>query len=447
MPYPTAANTGVPSGTTLTPSGDIIVTRAGTVLNGLDIKGMVIIRADNVTVQNSKISSDAYAGVKVESGFKGASVINSDIDGMGSTANSFGIMGNGTFVGNDIRGFENGINLTGGSSTIRGNYIHGLKAPDSPHYDGIQIQGGQNGVLIENNTIIVDADQTGAIFMQNFFGSVNDVTVRNNYVDGGGYTMYYDGSKPNGYTMTDVVWEDNYNGGGYWGHEFIKADPRGNLPTRSGNVNTDNPLSPEQASGGSAPAPAPEPIEPTPTEPSVPAPPTEGTDSVESSVSYTLAENVENLKLTGAADINGTGNALNNFLDGNDGKNVLRGGDGADILNGRYDGDTLWGDAGRDTFQFTSKWSANGDKVMDFVRGTDRLDFSGIDANAAAAGNQAFAWAGYKSAGGTGSNGQIWAVKDAAAGETHLYIKTGGSVVTVDVAGTGYTLSSADLIL
>ena len=161
MPYPTAANAGVPSGITLTPSGDIIVTRAGTVLNGLDIKGMVIIRADNVTVQNSRISSDEYAGVKVERGFKGASVINSDIDGMGSTAGSYGIMGNGTFVGNDIRGFENGINLTGGSSTIRGNYIHGLKAPGSPHYDGIQIQGGQNGVLIENNTIIVDHGPDG----------------------------------------------------------------------------------------------------------------------------------------------------------------------------------------------------------------------------------------------------------------------------------------------
>ena len=141
-------------------------------------------------------------------------------------------------------------------------------------------------------------------------------------------------------------------------------------------------------------------------------------------MSYTLAENSKNLKLTGTADINGTGNALDNFLDGNDGVNVLRGGAGADILNGRYGGDTLWGEAGRDTFQFTSKWSANGDKVMDFVRGTDRLDFSGIDANPAASGDQAFAWAGYKSAGGTGSNGQIWAIKDAGAGATHLYLKT-----------------------
>jgi serralysin len=57
----------------------------------------------------------------------------------------------------------------------------------------------------------------------------------------------------------------------------------------------------------------------------------EGTDTVESSVSYTLPSNVENLYLLGSSNINGTGNAAANVLVGNPGTNVLTGGAGDDV--------------------------------------------------------------------------------------------------------------------
>ncbi|VVE15732.1 Bifunctional hemolysin/adenylate cyclase [Pandoraea terrae] len=65
-----------------------------------------------------------------------------------------------------------------------------------------------------------------------------------------------------------------------------------------------------------------------------------GYDTVKSSLSYTLPDEVEALVLTGRAPINGTGNRKANRLAGNDADNVLDGGAGADVLAGGKGNDT-----------------------------------------------------------------------------------------------------------
>jgi hypothetical protein len=61
--------------------------------------------------------------------------------------------------------------------------------------------------------------------------------------------------------------------------------------------------------------------------------PGQGIDTVRAAVSYTLGANVENLVLTGAAPLNGTGNGLANVLSGNAGNNVLNGMAGTDTAS------------------------------------------------------------------------------------------------------------------
>ncbi|CAH0134282.1 M10 family metallopeptidase [Pseudomonas brassicacearum] len=73
-------------------------------------------------------------------------------------------------------------------------------------------------------------------------------------------------------------------------------------------------------------------------------------DTVRSSLSWSLGANLENLTLTGSANLNGNGNDLNNVLIGNTGNNVLSGGAGNDTLDGGSGIDTLVGGTGNDTY-------------------------------------------------------------------------------------------------
>lgn len=77
----------------------------------------------------------------------------------------------------------------------------------------------------------------------------------------------------------------------------------------------------------------------------------EGSDSIQSNVTYTLPTNVENLSLTGTLAINGTGNMASNILIGNSGVNVLSGGAGNDLLDGAAGADRLYGGTGNDTYE------------------------------------------------------------------------------------------------
>ncbi len=100
----------------------------------------------------------------------------------------------------------------------------------------------------------------------------------------------------------------------------------------------------------------------------------EGIDKVSSSVTYTLSANVENLKLTGAATINGTGNDLANVIIGNTAANQLDGGAGNDTLDGGLGNNVLTGGTGNDSFRFTT--TGHVDTITDYnvVNDTVRLE-------------------------------------------------------------------------
>jgi trimeric autotransporter adhesin len=161
----------------------------------------------------------------------------------------------------------------------------------------------------------------------------------------------------------------------------------------------------------------------------------EGTDTVNSSVSFTIGAGMENLTLTGADNINGYSNSVvNNNIVGNSGNNSLGGGAGIDNLTGG---------AGNDIFVFANDGAANADVVTDFV---DGIDLIGLDnafftafAGGITAGDINGAWGGGAWAAGTHiayntTNGNLVYSADG----------TGADAALVADFQTGLTITTAD---
>lgn len=193
--WPSAGNTGVPSGTSLKSSGSVTVSTDGTIINGLDIKGTVTVRAKNVTIENSKIEAGSGDwALQVASG----SVTLKDSEITGSAYGAV-VGDNYTLLRDDISDFHGDGMKLGDNVTVQDCWIHHATTQNGQHADGMQLQGGQSNVLIKHNSI--DPEENGsnaAVFLKNDLGpnnTVGPVVVDDNLLGGGGFTLYaYKGS-------------------------------------------------------------------------------------------------------------------------------------------------------------------------------------------------------------------------------------------------------------
>lgn len=93
-----------------------------------------------------------------------------------------------------------------------------------------------------------------------------------------------------------------------------------------------------------------------------------GTDTVISTVNYTLGDHLENLTLHGNAVLSGTGNSQDNRIKGNSGDNTLKGLAGRDVLDGDAGNDAIDGGSGDDIVR-----GGTGDDTLDGGAGNDLL--------------------------------------------------------------------------
>ncbi len=156
----------------------------------------------------------------------------------------------------------------------------------------------------------------------------------------------------------------------------------------------------------------------------------EGTDQVNSSISYTLGNNVENLTLTGTSNINGTGNTLNNVITGNAGNNNLAGGAGNDTLIGGGGSDILVGGTGNDTYVVTAQTGVT--ITENANEGTDTVQSSATFTLAAIANVENLTLTGSAAINGTGN-----AVNNVITGNAANNVIDGGAGADTMIGGAG----------
>ena len=212
--WPTRRSTG-PRGELRSVAGHTI-TEDGTVLEDVVVQGTLTIRADDVTLRNVRVNADSYYGVLVHGAntlIQRASVVGTNLEVMaGIAVNS----GDARIRRTEVRGVEDGIRLSD-NSRVRRSLIHDLRGDDSSHFDGVTADGS-TGWRIVHNTILNPHTQTAAVWVGDERYDDSEGVLRDNYLAGGGYTIYAGPGIGKGIRVLDNRFSTRYfPRSGHWG--------------------------------------------------------------------------------------------------------------------------------------------------------------------------------------------------------------------------------------
>ncbi|WP_258724065.1 hypothetical protein [Cellulomonas sp. NS3] len=196
----TAATTGVPSGTALTThAGDLVITQPGTVIDGLDIQGVVSVKADNVTIKRSIVRGKKLTGnmglITNDLGRYRFVLEDSELRPNEASPYVNGIIGSNFEVRRtEISRVIDSVHITGSNVLVEDSWLHDNlfydKDPNQgggpSHADSVQIQGGSN-ITFRRNTI--EGAYSSAFQTTQDRDVVSGVTIQGNKINGGGCSV------------------------------------------------------------------------------------------------------------------------------------------------------------------------------------------------------------------------------------------------------------------
>ena len=238
----------------------------GTVIRGWDITGSLDIYANDVTVIDTKITSDNWWGVNLRPGYHGLRILHSTITAVpGKGPDNGGVdyavsnMGTSSIeVGwCDVSVFGDALAM--GQGSLHDNYVHDIapfvnKGGEWQHTNAVISSGGNDGhLVIRHNTLLnptsLKQGASGSIGLFADSGVVRNVTVDGNWIAGGAYALYGGDIGATGIKVTDNVFSTEYHpaSGGYGPVAHWNAEGAGNV-WRNNRMSDGRPVTPEPAS-------------------------------------------------------------------------------------------------------------------------------------------------------------------------------------------------------
>lgn len=198
---PGSSNTGVPSGTVLqVHQGDLTITQPGTVVDALDIRGVVRIQADNVTLKRSIVrggpaSAASQALVAAWWNAKNFVIQDSTLAATNPTINLDGLSGSGITARRlNISRVVDTVKVIGSNVSVSDSWLHGNLHSDNDlnqsdgktHDDNVQIEGGSN-IRITGNTM--EGSYNAAVMVTQNVSKTSDFILESNWLQGGACTV------------------------------------------------------------------------------------------------------------------------------------------------------------------------------------------------------------------------------------------------------------------
>lgn len=199
--FPDAANTGVPAGVSLKPmTGELTISKAGTVVDGIDLVGKIVVTADNVTIKRSRITAPKnlpnegrgeFTLIQQATSASNLTLEDCELDGSGIVYRTLTAFNSVTMTRCETRNTGHGAEV-GSNYTIEDNWMH--DATDGPdhnwHVDGVISAGGTNGLIEHNNIELTGGSMTGTIDLGSSIEPIHNVIIRDNLLSGGSYCVY-----------------------------------------------------------------------------------------------------------------------------------------------------------------------------------------------------------------------------------------------------------------